>query len=135
MSHKPSKDASKPSSRRKIIRNEMERQTLLQIAQLFDESEKAYALLKRQINNGYISTPDKDMPIQDFLKAHQEEWLRRNELEIPHSIQFLRDSLSSRILSSTSLEHSYGGSNLDQIEGKSDPIGQYRGKYGKFSRD
>lgn len=119
-------------TRRRIITTKDERSLLNQIASLFDESEKAFSLLYRHINNGYICTPDKDLPILDFLKVHQEAWEKRQSSGIPNSIEFLRNSIVTWSKTVTS----YGQPiSLDETERIRDSMGQYEGKYGKYKYD
>src|SRR5579862_3606410 len=96
------KNTPKKKPRRRIIRNEEEKSALNQIASFFDERDKAYSLLYRNINNGFIRTPDNDMTIQDFLKIHQEAWQKRKESRTPNSLEFLRSSMVTWAQTSTS---------------------------------
>jgi len=105
---------------------------LNQIASLFDERDKAFSLLYGHINNGYISTPDRDMPIQDFLKVHQEAWQKRQSSGIPNSIEFLRNSIMAWPKAVTAYRQSIS---LDETERIPDSRGQYEGKYGKYDYD
>jgi len=120
MRSRPSPDAPKRRPRRRFIRNEEERKMIDQIAGFFDERDKAFSLLKASINNGYIITPYKDMPIQEFLKVQQGDWKERQNSSIPHKIQFLRNSLSAGPQAPTNLYDFDSGENLDEIEGDRD---------------
>jgi len=114
----PYQNVPKRKFRSKIFRDQTERDIVDKIASFFDEKNKALSLLKRNINNGYISTPDKDMPIQEFLKVQQEAWVERQSLRIPHSIQFLRNSIPTKSLTSAYFCHGYPRlGNLDMTEG------------------
>jgi alpha-amylase/alpha-mannosidase (GH57 family) len=130
MHSKSSKEVIKRKFRSKLIRNETERQMLKKIASFFDETDKAYSLLRRNINNGYFCTPDKDVPIQEFLEAHQEAWEKRQGSGAAHSISILQNSIVKQALtvySSSGLPR-----NLDEIENCRDHDGQYETKYGKY---
>jgi len=129
----PSIRKSKP--RRRIIRNDEEKHALDQIAAIFDEQEKAFSLLKRNLNNGYINTPDGDLPIQEFLKAQLTAFEKRQSLGISNSIQFLRGSILTRALTCGGFSQAGEGVNLDEIEQARDAAGQYKGKYGKYYND
>ena len=128
----PSAGAIKRKSRAKIIRNDAEKSALNEIASFFDERDKAFSLLRRNINNGYICTPDRDIPILDFLKVHQEAWEKRQSSGIPNSIEFLRNSIVTWSNTVTACSQPIS---LDQTEGIRDSRGQYEGKYGKYNYD
>jgi hypothetical protein len=128
-------NAPKRKPRARIIRNESERSALNQIASFFDERERAFSFLKRNLNNGYISTPDRDLPVQDFLRVHQEAWEKRQISCIPNSIEFLRNSILTRTQTIGSISQRTAGLGLDEIERRRDSEGQYEGKYGKFPND
>lgn len=128
----PLRDGAKRKQRQKVIRTEAERRMLEQIAGFFDDTSKAYSLLRRNINNGFITTPEKELSIQEFLQAQREAWESRESLGTPHSIRFLQNGILTRELMSTGFDRQSGElPNLDQIEGHRDLEGQYKGKYGK----
>ena len=118
------------------FRNEGEWQVVNRIADLFDERGQALRLLMRNIKDGHIRTPDRAIPIREFLRFQIEARQKRQESGVFHSGRILERTLTN-LASASSIIYPPSGPlpNLDQTEGRRDGEGEYHGKYGKYALD
>ena len=130
---RPIRDRRKSSP--SFVRSDAEWRILTRIASLFDEEQEALALLTKNLKDGHIRTPDRAVPLREFLRTHQDAWQKRHESGAHHTVRILERSLVNLASSNQCASPSSRLANLDEIERRRDIDGQYEGKYGVFPRD